>query len=299
MRSIETSFAHPRHNDPVKRSALSAAGALVLASTLAVPAAAGDARTPSASASALGRPLSAAPLGILKLRASLAGGYRFGAAYCAPDTPAGVACVRFAGRAAVPGLGRATETYTKTASDPRYGCRWVTEFGTAVIQVAGKGEIHVSMAERACSPYGPAEVGPLAGTVTGGSGVYAGASGSVRFTSFVSTARGLPSARFGTFRDTWTGTLIVPGLEFDATPPVLTGVRSFTVRAPRGARRVRVRYRVSARDAVDGPTRVACEPRSGSRFALGPTRVVCTAEDSSANSVMRGFTVTVKPNARG
>ena len=282
----------------MKTSALAAAATLVLVGALAVGAAAAGARTGSVPARALGLPFAAAPSGTLHLRASLAGGYRFGARYCAPDTPAGVGCVRFVGRAAVPGLGRVSEMYTKTTSDPRYGCRWVTELGTAVIAVAGKGEIRVSMSERACSPYAPTEVGPVAGTITGGSGVYAAASGTVQFTSFVATARGLPSAWFGSFRDTWTGTLTAPGLAFDATPPVLTGVRSITVRAPRGAKRVGVRYRVSARDAVDGSTPVACEPRSGSRFPLGRTRVVCTAEDSSANSVMRGFTVTVKPHAR-
>ena len=62
--------------------------------------------------------------------------------------------------------------------------------------------------------------------------------------------------------------LAVPGLEFDLTPPVISGAVNRTVRAPKRAKRVRVRYSVSARDPVDGVVSASCKPRSGSRFKV-------------------------------
>lgn len=102
----------------------------------------------------------------------------------------------------------------------------------------------------------------------------------------------------GTTRDEWTGSLSVPGFEFDVTPPVLSGARSRTVRAPKNAKRFRVAYAVTARDAVDGVVPVACKPRSGSRFKLGRTLVRCLATDSSANSASKSFAITVKKSRR-
>jgi hypothetical protein len=101
------------------------------------------------------------------------------------------------------------------------------------------------------------------------------------------------SAGFGTER--WIGTLVVPGLEFDVMPPTLSGTTSKTVRAPKGAKRVRVTYTVTASDAVDGQVPVTCVPRSGSRFPIGRTVVRCLATDSSANTVTARFIVTVRP----
>lgn len=100
--------------------------------------------------------------------------------------------------------------------------------------------------------------------------------------------------RCGTARDTWTGTLTVPGLDFDITPPSLTGAVSKILRAPRGAKRMRVRYRVTAEDEVDGAVPAICTPRSGSFFKLGRTRVTCSATDSSGNTRDARFTVTVR-----
>jgi hypothetical protein len=56
-------------------------------------------------------------------------------------------------------------------------------------------------------------------TITGGSGIYAGG-GTVH--------------HFAPLRDTCTGTLNVPGLEFDVTPPTLSGAVNRTVRAQAG-----------------------------------------------------------------
>ena len=100
---------------------------------------------------------------------------------------------------------------------------------------------------------------------------------------------------FGSGTEKWIGTLVVPGVEFDLTPPTLSGATSKTVRAPKGAKSVRVTYRVTARDDVDGALAVACQPRSGSRFLVGRTVVTCEAVDASANTRRARFRVPVKP----
>ena len=74
----------------------------------------------------------------------------------------------------------------------------------------------------------------------------------------------------------------------------MKGIVSKTVRAPRGAKRVRVTYKVTARDDVDAVP-VSCRPRSGSRFRIGRTVVKCTATDGSGNTATAKFTITVKP----
>jgi hypothetical protein len=96
-------------------------------------------------------------------------------------------------------------------------------------------------------------------------------------------------------RDTWKGTLVVPGLEFDLSPPTLSGAANKVVRAPRKAKAARVSFTVSARDDVDCSVPVTCKPRSGSRFKVGKTRVTCSATDTSGNAASATFTVTVKP----
>jgi hypothetical protein len=90
------------------------------------------------------------------------------------------------------------------------------------------------------------------------------------------------------------GTLAVPAPALDRTAPVLSGARGRTVTAPRGAKRVRVTYAVTARDEVDGAVAVVCRPRSGTFFRLGRTRVSCSATDSSGNTGRAQFTVVVK-----
>jgi hypothetical protein len=159
--------------------------------------------------------------------------------------------------------------------------------------VASKGEIEFALAEGTeCVQQGGVRTQTQASTVTGGTGIYQGASGS----GTVERVLGGPTAtgaRRG--RETWTGTFNVPGLEFDITPPTVSGAVAKTVRAPRGARDVRVVYVVTARDAVDGPVPVTCRPRSGSRFRIGRTVVTCSATDSSGNTRTARFAITVKP----
>ena len=58
---------------------------------------------------------------------------------------------------------------------------------------------------------------------------------------------------------------------------------------------MRVSYKVTAQDAVDGAVPVTCTPPPGSRFKVGRTKVTCTTgTDSSGNTAMATFTITVK-----
>jgi hypothetical protein len=257
---------------------LTAAAATTLAAVLAVPA--GVSGAPARSS------------GTLQVNATIVQEWLMTGEACPPGTPAVADCIRSVGRGTVPGLGTVTVTYDKILprdSDP--SC-FILHHNTAVIEVAGKGTLQLSREGKDCGPGPPPrQDGPLEFTVASGSGKYAGASGSLVYRSSVTMRLG-PCCT-GTARDTWTGTLTVPGVDFDVAPPVLTGAVSKSVRAPSGARRVRVRYVVTAADAVDGAVPVACKPRSGSSFAIGRTIVTCSATDSSGNSARRRFTVTV------
>jgi hypothetical protein len=179
----------------------------------------------------------------------------------------------------VPGLGSVTESYTVYDDQTNPSCRRTT-WTPVVLTVAGKGEIDVSLVES--TPCDQNAVGAAKFTITGGAGRFTGASGN-----------GTEDA--GNFiSDRWIGTLTAPGVQFDTTAPTIHGAASKTVRLRRGATRVRVTYKVTAQDAVDGPVPVTCTPRSGSRFKLGRTTVTCTATDSSANTATAHFTIIVK-----
>jgi hypothetical protein len=130
--------------------------------------------------------------------------------------------------------------------------------------------------------------------ITSGSGIYAGASGSgtLSKTLIPGSTGVVERGPFG--KDTWDGTLLVAGLAFDTTAPVLRGATAKTVVRPRGAKLVRVTYRVSAVDETDGAVPVSCVPRTGSRFKLGRTLVSCSATDKSGNTARARFTVTVR-----
>jgi hypothetical protein len=126
-------------------------------------------------------------------------------------------------------------------------------------------------------------------TITGGTGIFGNASGTGAVERVLGAATSTGRAGF----ETWKGTLVVPGLEFDVTAPTLSGAVGKTVRAPRGAKSVRVRFTVTASDDADGPLPVTCRPRSGSRFKLGNTRVTCSATDKSGNTSAAKFIVTI------
>jgi hypothetical protein len=158
---------------------------------------------------------------------------------------------------------------------------------TGRLVVAGKGELHFALADGAqCIDVEPIRNMPQDFTITGGTDSYEGATGSGRVERSLGDGIGT---------ETWIGTLVAPDAEFDVTPPTFAGATAKTVRAPKGAKSVRVTYKVTANDAVDGPVATSCAPRSGSRFSIGRTLVTCSASDTSGNTGTAKFRVTVKP----
>jgi hypothetical protein len=81
--------------------------------------------------------------------------------------------------------------------------------------------------------------------------------------------------------------------ESDFIPPELTVPAQvvFDATGPTGAT---VIYAVSATDNADPNPKVECRPPSGSVFAIGTTKVTCTATDASGNTVTKSFDVVVK-----
>lgn len=209
---------------------------------------------------------------------------------CPPDAPPEAdSCSARVGEGLVPGLGHVSATYEFFVQGPACGGTGdlVLET-TAVLTVAGKGDLHMALARKEdCVPTALVARRPF--TVTGGTGIYQGASGGgivdhhYHFTS---------TGWAGT--DTWTGTLNVSGLSFDVTPPTLSGLSNKTIRVRRTAKRVRVRFVVTASDQVDGPVHASCKPRSGRLFKVGRTVVTCSATDTSANTATGRFKVVVK-----
>jgi hypothetical protein len=157
---------------------------------------------------------------------------------------------------------------------------------TGRLVVSGKGEIRFTLTDGAqCVGLEPVRNEPQSFTITGGTGRFASASGSGRVEHSFSAGAGT---------DTWAGTLTVPGLAFDLAPPKLIGATAKTVSISKKAKSARVTFKVKATDAVDGAVPVSCQPRSGTKFKVGKTRVRCEATDSSANRATAAFVVTVK-----
>jgi HYR domain len=209
---------------------------------------------------------------------------------CPPGAPTGAAeCRARTGTSSVPGLGSVSEIYLwgygpGSPSCPPNLVRPLATTGRLV--VTGKGELSFALAQgTGCVDVEPVRNEPQDFTITGGTGPYQGASGNGK-------VEPLLSAGVGTER--WTGQITVPGLEFDVTPPTISGATSKTVRAPKGARRVRVTYKVTASDNADSQVPVTCNPRSGSRFPVGRTVVRCAATDSSANTANAAFRIIVR-----
>jgi hypothetical protein len=208
---------------------------------------------------------------------------------CPPSPPPGASlCAARTGSGVVPGLGRVTETYTFFVDEDSCAPLLKVLETTARLEVTGKGAVDLSLG-RAPDCVPSALIVNVPFTVTGGSGIYAGASGSGTLSSNAHYT--MTGAAGG---DTWAGTLAAPGVAFDLTPPSLTGATNKRVRARHGARRVRVAYKVIATDDVDGSVPVSCRPKSGSRFKVGRTTVRCSATDNSGNTRAARFTVLVR-----
>jgi hypothetical protein len=124
--------------------------------------------------------------------------------------------------------------------------------------------------------------------ITGGTGVFAGASGSG------TVSRTNVNCCPGSAVDNWDGTISAPGFDVDTTAPTISGAADKVVRARRGSRFARVKYKVTAIDNLDGAVPVTCKPRSGSRFKIGRTVVKCSAIDTSANIATAEFAVIVR-----
>jgi hypothetical protein len=237
------------------------------------------------------------PTGTLDARFELR--IRYTSASCPTGTPSTFECFDRTGSGVVPGLGNVEESYAYVIENdsplcpvrPGQESRRLPAT-TARLSVAGKGTIELRIGASDCiARFGFPFEATVPFTITGGSGLYSGASGGGTVT-VVSDQPPQPPPGKGV--DTWAGTLAVPGLQFDVTRPTISGARSKTVRAPRRAKRIRVTYSVTARDDVDGVVPAKCSPRSGSRFKLGRTRVTCTATDTSGNETTASFTVSVK-----
>jgi hypothetical protein len=223
--------------------------------------------------------------GTLNLRATMATSSP--AVVCPPEAPPGADCRARTGRGSVSGLGSVSAAYNwffGTGDCPSTLVKPLATTGRFV--VAGKGEIDFALSDGArCIEQEPVRNEPQEFTITGGSDTYRGASGGGTVERSISGGVGV---------ERWTGTLTVAGLEFDVTPPTISGAVSKTVRAPKGAKRARVVYKVTASDAVDGSVAAACLPRSGSLFPIGRTTVTCQAKDSSGNTSMSKFGVVVR-----
>jgi hypothetical protein len=207
---------------------------------------------------------------------------------CPPNAPQYFCYRSEPARSLVPGLGDTVWNLELDIdrSDPAQQCSsWSVLSGS--VAAAGKGAVWLSGSSEGCQPFNRA--GKVSFTVNGGDGRFAGATGS-GLLDFLEQAPYVASVRM-------TGTLTVPGFEFDLTAPSITGAKNVTTKARRRARAMRVRYAVSAVDNVDGPTPVTCRPRSGSRFRIGRTKVTCTAQDTSGNAATARFNVTVKRRA--
>jgi HYR domain len=209
---------------------------------------------------------------------------------CPAGTPATTNCYSIVnvGGAVVRGLGQVT-TMPNLVFFDNFGTACARRHAEIQILVAGKGEIDLATKSSVC--IAPEQYTRFLDevTVTGGSGRYAGASGSgLMDVQIHETGPGS-----GNSLVTWTGPLTVAGVTFDTTPPQIAGATSKLVKT-RLAAGARVRYAVSATDATDGILPAACKPKSGSLFRVGRTTVTCAAADSSGNTTTSRFAITVK-----
>jgi hypothetical protein len=238
------------------------------------------------------------PSGALEIRATLAV-TSHPRAICPPGTAGEILeCRSHTGSGVIPGLGRLSHSYAYIAESfvdvSPATCTHVGDVRilatTLRLSSAGKGDLDLVLAAVPHCMHVSTKLSPTsrAFTIADGTGIYAGASGGG---TLKHTIRRTPAGAAGT--DTWVGTLVVPGADFDVTPPQVSSAVSRVVRLSPHARSARVRFSMSANDDRDGSLPVTCTPSSGSRFKLGKTRVTCSATDSVGNTARSGFAVTV------
>ena len=213
---------------------------------------------------------------------------------CPSNISAGATCAARTIAGPFPGLGQIASEFNWVADIGPPAC--AGGFGRALaypmrLVVSAKGDLLVTAAEGTqCIDQEAVRAQTQTYAITGGTGIYAGASGSGSFEQIL--AAETATGRIG--RQTWTGTLTVPGLDFDVAAPTFTGATSKTVKAKKGANGARVTYQVTAQDDRDGTVPATCAPKSGFRFRIGSTKVTCGATDSSANTATTAFTITVR-----
>src|SRR6187431_413622 len=79
----------------------------------------------------------------------------------------------------------------------------------------------------------------------------------------------------------------------DTTAPVVSVPEDIIAEATGPEGRI-VNFKANATDIVDGNLATVCNPKSGSIFALGQTRVECTANDEAGNNGKNEFVITVR-----
>lgn len=202
-------------------------------------------------------------------------------------------CASRTGQGVISGLGRVSVAYTWRIDLGPPSCTGdlarTLAYGVVLV-VAGKGEIRTSLGEAPCVDIDAVRSQAQTFTVIGGTGIYAEASGGGTVDRSLGQTGG---GAAGT--ETWSGTLDVPGLEFDVTRPTISLPSRRIFLASARARRTRVTYVPRARDEVDGAVPVSCKPGSGTRFPVGRTTVTCSAADTSGNARTSKFVITVKP----
>jgi HYR domain-containing protein len=219
---------------------------------------------------------------------------------CPPGYGATTDChPRTGGPVAVPGLGFVSETSSfaiETDARPRCSIGLGQVAPThSELSVRGRGTIFLALSGNdTCAELDRSTLVvlnvPQAFTITGGSGVFAGANGSGIVTR---SGTGYGIQAYGV--DNWRGTLSAPDFDQELAPPVITGAADRIVTAPRRAKTVRVRYTITANDDGDGAVPVVCAPHSGARFKVGRTTTVhCMATDKSANIAKATFSVSVR-----
>jgi hypothetical protein len=172
---------------------------------------------------------------------------------------------RTSGSVPVPGLGFVSESYVFAFENANPVCP--RGFGQSLryparLTVKGRGDILLTVeGTDRCAEVGTTALLdlPQAFTVSGGSGTFAGASGTGVVTR---SDTGLGVHGFGT--DNWEGTLTAPDFELDLTPPVIK-VANKVVTAPLGTRSVRVRYRVTSPDEQPCAARLRTRARTRPR----------------------------------